>query len=213
MLLRKKVFSLQKMEFMKKIRLLDKLAMTGKFMAGEISLVMDMAIDPEGKESVERDGKYWVFSDGERVHCRFSEGDSVPVMMSYEDAGLDYSVFGGMKGWNDKKSADARYMPHKFVVDGVRCVRVWDFTEEDAVRAGIVKNRGGLYRFGGDAGGFEVDWKVMLRRVVDKMFKVPYMLNPWIVLYDMTPVIVDGKDRAAEREKALLELRDRMGRK
>lgn len=175
---------------MKKIRLLDKLVMTNKFMMGEISMIMDMAIDSQGKESVERDGKYWVFSDGERVHCRFSEGDSVPVMMSYDKAGLDYSVFGGMKGWNDKKSADARYMPNKIVIDRVRCVRVQDFTEDDALRCGIVKNKGGLYRFGGEAGGMEEDWRVMLRRVVEKMFKVPYLLNPWIVLYEVTPVIV-----------------------
>ena len=46
---------------MKKIRLLDKFAMTVKFLRGEISLVMDAAIDAEGKESVVRDGQYWEF--------------------------------------------------------------------------------------------------------------------------------------------------------
>ena len=51
---------------MKKIRLLDKFSMTNKFLRGEISLVMDEVIESEGRESVERDGKYWVFSDGER---------------------------------------------------------------------------------------------------------------------------------------------------
>lgn len=163
--------------------------MTDRFMEGRLSLVVDMAIDPDGKESVSRDGKYWVFNDGERVHCRFSEGDSLPVVMSYQRAGMDASVFGNSRGWSDKRCVNARYLPHRLVVEGVRCVRVQDLGEEDVLKAGVRKNQGGFYVVGGECGGAEEDWREMFGMMFDRMFKVPYALNPWVVVYDMTPVI------------------------
>ena len=176
---------------MKKIRLLDKFSMTNKFLRGEISLVMDEVIESEGRESVERDGKYWVFSDGERVHCRFSEGDSVAVMMSYEKAGLDPAVFGRSAGWRNKLCVNEKYMPHRMVVEGVRCVRACDLTSEDALRAGVYRNAGGYYMVGGACGGSSRDWKTVFMELFDRMFKVLYRDNPWVIVYDVTPVVGD----------------------
>lgn len=174
---------------MKKINLLDKFAMTNKFLKGEISLVVDMAIDADGKESVERDGKYWVFSDGERVHCRFSEGDSVAVMMSYQKAGLDEKVFGSTPGWSRKPCANEKYMPHKMVIEEVRCVRVQELTEEDALRAGVYKSSSGIYMVGGTLGGWSSDWRDMFGQLFNRMFKVLYQDNPWVIVYGVTPVV------------------------
>lgn len=188
--MRKKcVFFAKKEEKMKKVKLLDKFRLTDRFMEGRISLLVDMAVDAEGKDGVVRDGRYFEFSDGERVHCRFTEGDCPVVMMSYEKAGLDRNIFGNSKGWHNKLAADALYMPHKMVIEGVRCVRVQDLTEEEVLRAGVTKNRGGLYLVGGDCGGLEEDWRLMYARLFDKMFKAPYALNPWVIVYDVTPVI------------------------
>ena len=176
---------------MKKIRLLYKFAMTNKFLRGEISLVMDAVIGSDGKESVEREGKYWRFSDGELVHCRFSEGDSVAVMMSYEKAGLDPAVFGKSAGWRNKLCVNEKYMPHRMVVEKVRCVRAWDLSEGDALRAGVYRNAGGYYMVGGACGGSSRDWKTVFMELFDRMFKVPYRDNPWVIVYDMTPVVGD----------------------
>lgn len=175
---------------MKKISLLDKFRLTDLFMQGQVSMIMDRAIDATGKDSVKRDGKYFEFSDGERVHCRFSEGEALPVMMSYSTAGLDYKVFGNTKGWSDKKCADPLYLPHKMVVEKVRCVRAHELTEEEALRTGLHRNRGGYYMVGGACGGAEVDWKVMFARFFDMLLGQPYALNPWVIVYDMTPVVV-----------------------
>lgn len=176
-------------KIMKKIKLRDKFVMTNKFLKGEISLVMDVAIDAEGKQSMARDGKYWVFSDGERVHCRFSEGDSVAVMMSYQKAGLDEKVFGGTPGWTDGRVVNEKYMPHKMVVEKVRCVRAQDLTEEEALRAGLYKSRSGIYMVGGSCGGWSKDWREVFRDLFNRMFKELYEDNPWVIAYDVTPVI------------------------
>ena len=183
------VFLCEKIKRMKKISLLDKFAMTNKFLAGEISLVVDMAIDAAGKDGVERDGKYWVFSDGERVHCRFSEGDSVAVLMSYQKAGLDPRVFGETPGWTKKPCVNEKYMPHKMVIEKVRCVRTQDLTEEEVLRAGLHKNAGGNYMVGGTLGGWSDDWRDMFGQLFNRMFKVLYQDNPWVIVYEVTPVI------------------------
>ena len=175
---------------MKKISLLDKMRLTDRFMDGQLSIVVDAAVDPDGKDSVERDGKYWKFSDGERVHCRFSEGDVLPVVMSYQRAGLDERVFGTSRGWNDKRCVNPKYMPHKMEVERVRCVRVQDLTEEEALKAGMKRNMGGLYMVGGGCGGCDEDWRKMFARMMDFQFRVPYAMNPWVVVYDMKPIIV-----------------------
>jgi len=175
---------------MKKISLLDKFRLTDLFLQGMVSMVMDQAIDATGKDSVMQDGRYFEFSDGERVHCRYAVGDALPVMMSYGKAGLDYKVFGNTRGWQDKKSADAVYMPHKLVVESVRCVRVQDLTEEDALRTGLHRNHGGYYMVGGACGGADPNWKVMFSRFFDMLFGKPYALNPWVIVYEMKPVIV-----------------------
>lgn len=174
---------------MKKITLSDKFRLTDRFMEGRLSLVVDAAVLPDGKASVVRDGRYWVFSDGERVHCRFSEGDSLPVVMSYERAGLDPSVFGGMPGWKDARRADARYLPHRLVVEKVRCVRVRELGEGDVLRAGIVRNSGGMYMAGGRCGGMDRDWRRMYASLFWQTFGVRYERNPWVVVYEMTPVL------------------------
>lgn len=174
---------------MKKIRLLDKICLTDRFMEGRLSLVLDAAISADGKESVTRDGKYFVFSDGKRIHCRFSEGDSMPVVMSYSRAGLDRNVFGNSPGWNDRNKVNAKYLPHRMVVEGVRCVRAQDLTEEEALRAGMTRNQGGYYLVGGKCGGSSKDWKVMFSSMFNMMFKVMYGDNPWVIVYDVTPVV------------------------
>ena len=174
---------------MKKICLNDRFCMTSKFLAGEITLILDKVIEPDGKDSVRCDGRYFEFSDGERIHCRYAVGDSVAVAMSYSDAGLSSEVFGMMAGWRDKSRVNALYMPHRFVVEGVRCVRVMDLSEEDVLRLGVKKNQGGLYLVGGDCGGMEQDWRRMFERVFNGRARVPYALNPWVVIYDVTPVI------------------------
>ena len=174
---------------MKKISLLDKFRLTDRFMDGRLSLVVDKSIDPEGKDGVIRDGRYFVFSDGERVHCRFAEGESLPVVMSYSQAGLDPAIFGGSAGWNDKRYANAKYIPHKLVVERVRCVRVQDLTEEEVLRAGVTKNKGGYYMVGGKCGGAEKDWRRMFAKMFDLQFKMLYSDNPWVIVYDMTPVV------------------------
>lgn len=163
--------------------------MTGKFLAREISLVIDKVIEPEGKSGVVQDGRYFEFSDGERVHTRWAVGDSIAVAESYEKAGMDVRVFGGLPGWRDKSRVSARYMPHRFVVERVRCVRVQELGEEDALRAGVKKNEGGKYLVGGDCGGWTDGWREMFARMFDIKGKVPYALNPWVIVYDITPVI------------------------
>lgn len=173
---------------MKKINLSDRFGLTEKFVEGRIRVVLDMAVDAEGKESVKEDGRYWEFSDGERVHCRFAEGDSVAVLMNYRDAGMDASVFGETDGWRKKMCVNAKYMPYRMVVEGVRCVRAKDLTEDDALNCGVRKNGAGMYHVGGDCGGMETDWRRMLSRMFDRMFKVPYEMNPWVMVYDVTPV-------------------------
>lgn len=177
---------------MKKISLLEKFRFTDRFLQGGISKVIDAVIVPDGKESVKRDGQYWVFNDGERVHCRFKEGESLPVVMSYRAAGLDSKVFGSCMGWNDKRFVNERYMPHRLVVEHVRCVRVQDLTEEDALGCGVWKNRGGYYMVGGACGGVEEDWRKMFSIWFNLAFRVPYAFNPWVVIYDMTPVIANA---------------------
>ena len=174
---------------MKRIRLNEALLQTGKFLSGELSFLLDVAIDPAGKESVERDGQYFVFSDGTRVHCRYKEGDSVAVMMKYRDAGLPEKIFGPTRGWNDRRYVDVLYMPHRFVVEKVRCVRVQDLTEEEILRAGVRKNAGGKYVAGGVAGGAFDTPQEMLRLIYTHLFKPPYALNPWVIVYEVTPLL------------------------
>lgn len=178
---------------MKKKCLDDKVHMTEKFLAGEVGLILDKVIAPDGKESVKEDGRYFEFSDGERVHCRYAVGDGVVVAMSYEKAGLSKELFGEMPGWTDKSRANAAYLPHKFVVEGVRCVRVKDLTEEDMLRAGVKKNLGGFYLVGGAVGGAEKECWRAFGRMFNLRSSVPYALNPWVIVYDVTPVIGRAK--------------------
>lgn len=176
---------------MKRIRFNDALLQTRKFVDGELSVIVDVAIDPAGKESVERDGQYFVFSDGTRVHCRYSEKDCVAVVMSYKNAGLPERVFGMMRGWNDRRFVDALYMPHRFVVEKVRCVRVQDLTEEEILRAGVRKNAGGKYMAGGVAGGVYGSAVGAWKALYCQMLRVPYALNPWVIVYEVTPLLGD----------------------
>lgn len=174
---------------MKKKCLDDKVNMTSKFLSGEISLILDKVIDADGKGSVKERGRYYDFSDGESVHSRYAVGDVVAVAMSYRDAKMDRDVWGGTAGWLDKSQVNAAYMPYRFVVERVRCVRVQDLTEEEVLRAGVKKNLGGNYLVGGVVGGFDRDWRVMFGRLFDRRSKVPYAMNPWVIVYDVTPVI------------------------
>lgn len=174
---------------MKKISLVDKFSLTDKFMNGEISLVLEEAIPAEGKDSVKQDGRYFEFSDGERVHCRFAEGDAVAVMMSYKQAGLDPKIFGYTEGWEKKRFALDVYMPHRMIVKEVKCVRAQDITLGEALRAGLHMNKGGYYTVGGNCGGIEQDWKKLFMLYFDLLLKHPYRANPWVVMYEVTPVI------------------------
>lgn len=177
---------------MKKKCLDDKVNMTSKFLSGEIGLILDRVIAPEGKDSVREDGRYFVFNDGERVHSRYYPGEGVAVAMSYRDAIMDREVWGHTAGWTDKSQVNANYMPYRFVVERVRCVRVQDLTEEDVLKAGVRRNAGGNYYVGGVVGGFDSDWRVMFSRLFDRRSKVPYALNPWVIVYDVTPVLARG---------------------
>lgn len=178
---------------MKKIVLKDRFCMTRKFLRGELSMIVDMVIAPEGKESVKEDGRYYRFSDGSEVHTRFKPGDMIAVAMSYEDCGLDKAMFGNSDGWKNKMRVNAEYMPNKLEVERVRCVRVKDLSEEDMIRAGVRKNSAG-YAYGGDCGWFEKECWMMFANWFDKNFKVPYSMNPWVVVYDCKPIIVTKED-------------------
>lgn len=175
---------------MKKFCFNDRANMTRKFLDGKISLIWDNVLDSAGKDSVKaRDGRYFEFSDGDLVHARFGVGDSVGVAMSYRDAGLDEQVFGASAGWNNKTRVNASYLPFRFVVEGIRCVRVQDLTESEVLRAGVERNSGGKYLVGGVIGGFSDDWRKMFAMLFDSRSKVPYALNPWVIVYDVTPVV------------------------
>lgn len=174
---------------MKKVCLDDKFCLTSKFLAGEIGILMGKVVDATGKDSVKEDGRYYEFSDGERVHTRWAVGESVSVAMSYQKAGLDKDVFGETPGWRDKSRVNPAYMPHRVVIEDVRCMRVQDLTEEDVLKMGVHKNPAGYYMFGGDCGGSDLDWRVIFRWYFDKVSKVPYLLNPWVIVYDVTPVV------------------------
>lgn len=174
---------------MKKFSFADKFRLTDRFKEGKISIILDKVIDPDGKDSVQRRGRYWDFSDGESFHARFDEGDVVVVMSSYRDEGLDPRIFGESSGWNNKQMANAKYMMNHFVVDRVRCVRAQDLTEEEVLKAGVQRNPAGLYFVGGACGGHEATCREMFERLFNKMFKVVYAENPWVIVYDITPVI------------------------
>lgn len=185
---------------MKRIRLNDTVCLTDKFMSGNLTLILDDVIDSEGCDLLERDGKYFLFSNGKNVHCRFSEGDSVAVMMRYRDTGLDQKVFGDNRGWNDRRYVLPEYMPHRFVVEEVRCVRAQDLTEEEILRAGISKNLGGRYLAGGRVGGAEDTAQGMFHKLFNFLFKIPYQKNPWVIMYEVTPVLADTSSyKKAER--------------
>lgn len=179
---------------MKKVCLNDKFCMTEKFLLGQISLLLGKIVAANGKDSVKEDGRYYEFSDGERVHTRWAVGDPVCVAMSYEKAGLDRKIFGGMAGWTDKSRVNPVYMPFKFIVEHVRCVHVQDLTEEEALRAGVYKNAGGNYMVGGALGGWSKDWREMFRLYFERISNIPYAMNPWVIVYDVTPV-VPGRNR------------------
>lgn len=174
---------------MKKIYFNDRFCLTDKFLRGEISLVVDDVLDgADGREFAERDGRYFVFPNGERWHTRLTEGDSVVVMMSYEKAGMPVRMFGTSKGWRNKRCVNEKYMPYRVVVEGVKCVRVQDLTEEEMLRAGIRKNAGGNYMVGGEIGGWSADCREMFARMFNAWSKVMWEDNPWVIVYDVTPV-------------------------
>lgn len=174
---------------MKKIYLNDRFCLTAKFLMGEISLVVDDVLDAaEGRESVDRDGRYFVFPDGEKWHTRFAEGDSVVVKTSYEKAGLDKRVYGDSKGWRNRRCTNEKYLPYRMVVEGVRCVRVQDLTEEEMLRAGVHRGGNSSYMVGGEIGGWSADCKEMFARMFNAWSKVPWEENPWVIVYDVTPV-------------------------
>lgn len=189
---------------MKKFYLNDRANMTRKFLDRKVSLVWDNVVEPTGKEWVKGHGRYFEFSDGERVHAKYAVGDAVAVAMSYRDAGMDEHVFGGTAGWMNKTRVNAVYMPFRFVVEQVRCVRIQDLGEEEVLRAGVEKNRGGNYLVGGSVGGFSDDWREMFARLFDSRSKVPYALNPWVVVYDVTPVIGSEYARRSKSDVVLL---------
>lgn len=170
---------------MKKMRFPDKFRLTDRFLEGRISLVVDKVIPSDGRSDVVRDGKYWEFSDGTRVHCRYSEGDCVAVMMSYSRAGLSREQFGGMDGWTNPLKVRAEYMPHRMVVERVRCVRSSGLGEDEVLRAGVTRNGGGYYMVGGRCGGVSLDWREMFRR----MYRIGKEDDPWLIVYDVTPVL------------------------
>lgn len=179
----------QNFKNMKKFSFADKFRLTDRFREGKITVILDKVIDPDGKDGVKRDGRYWEFSDGDRIHARFDEGDSVVVMSSYREEGLDPAVFGESPGWSDKQQANPKYMLSHFIVEKVRCVRVQDLTEEEVLRAGVQKNAGGLYFVGGACGGYEETFQRMHERLFNRLSKVVYQDNPWVIVYDVTPVV------------------------
>ena len=174
---------------MKKYSFLDKFRLTDRFKEGKVSLIIDNIIDADEKKSVIEEGRYYEFSDGERIHTKWAVGDSVVVMSSYRDEGLDERIFGNSQGWMRKQCANPKYMLNHFVVDRVRCVRVQDITEEEFLRMGVTKTPNGLYHLGGECGGFEQSYRELLKRYFDKISRVPYAMNPWVVLYDITPCV------------------------
>lgn len=173
---------------MKKHRFRNATVMIQKFLSGELRLLIGESVVAEGGDAV-RDGRYFVFGDGSRVHCKYVEGDKVAVMMSYKEAGLSAEQFAMSRGWSDRRYANALFMPHHFVVDKVRCLRVRDFSEEDMLRSGVFKNGGGYYMVGGDVGGIEKNAVDVFRRMFDRYSSVPYELNPWVIVYDIIPLI------------------------
>lgn len=168
---------------MKKHRFSNASVMERKFLSGEISLIVGEVIDVP--QCGTRNGRYWEFGGGRRVHCKYVEGDRVAVMMSYRDAGLPESEFGEMRGWSNRKYASELYMPNFFVVKGVRCVRVSELSEEDILRSGVYVNRGGNYMVGGSVGGWERSASAAFRR----MIRVAYDADPFVVVYDVLPII------------------------
>lgn len=172
---------------MKKINLPDRYLMTKKFLRGEIGVVVDKAISADGKESVARDGRYWVFNDGEKVHCRFDEGDRVAVLQSYRDAGLPRERFEDCLGWTKKVSVNPKYMPTAMVIDKVRVMRVQDLTDAELCKAGVIP-AGRRWQVGGDIGGAEDTPAEIFARMFNRKFKELWEENPWVVVYNVTPV-------------------------
>lgn len=172
---------------MKKHRFRNASAMTQKFLQGEIRLILGESVDCEG--GVERDGRYFRFENGESLHCKYVEGDRVAVMMSYKEAGLPAEQFAQSRGWNDRRYVSERYMPHTFTVEGVRCVRVKELTEEEMLKCGVYVNRGGNYMVGGSVGGWERSASAAFARMWNFEHKIPYERNPWVIVYDIVPLV------------------------
>lgn len=172
---------------MKKINLPDRYLMTKKFLRGEICVVVDKSIPADGKDSVERDGRYWNFSDGTRVHCRFDEGDRVAVLQSYRDAGLPKCKFGDCLGWTKKVSVNPKYMPTAMVIDKVRVMRVKELTDAEMCKSGVIP-AGKKWQIGGEIGGAENTPAESFARMFNRRFSELWDENPWVVVYDITPV-------------------------
>lgn len=160
-----------------------------KYLSGEIVWLLDGVLPGEGRESCRVVGRYAEFGNGERWHFRFAVGDQVAVMMSYRDAGLSERLFGSEPGWSDAKRAEAVYMPHRFVVEGVDCVRARELGEEVILGSGVKRNAGGLYIVGGRVGGVFRDLRDAFAARFDAQFREGYASDPWVMVYKIKPIM------------------------
>jgi len=175
---------------MKKVRFSGRFGLLQKYLSGEIVWLLDGVLPSAGRESCRMVGRYAEFGSGERWHARFAVGDQVAVMMSYRDAGLSEGLFGSEPGWLDGMKAEARYMPHRFVVESVACVRASGIGEDVMLGSGVKRNAGGMYLVGGRVGGVFRDLRDAFAARFDAQFREgAWSSDPWVMVYGIKPIM------------------------
>ena len=158
-----------------------------------------------GRVLPDKDGKIYAVANGENiiVKLRYKVGEVVAVAQSYEQVyrqgnmDADDAIIRGLKydpGMCNKMYVRAALMPHQIRITGIRCERLWDISDEDCMKEGVVdvtyfKTGGRPYElFALPGHEYEETFNTPRRAFAALIDKVSgrgtWDRNPWVVVYE-----------------------------
>lgn len=135
----------------------------------------------------------------EREAPRYKVGDVVAVAQSYRDvcascfepnaAILRLFEDQRLASWSNKMFVKAELMPHQIRITGIKCERLYDISEEDCMKEGILGDveydKYEVYGlFGNSDDGFDTP-REAFASLIDKVSgRGTWKRNPWVVAYE-----------------------------
>ena len=195
---------------MKKIIFNDRYGLTQAVIDGRKTMTRRIEFDKEFQKMIDDSDSYY-YDDGylvfatqdvdiHHVKTRYKVGEVVAVAQRYQDI-FDYSNCVNPydwedddkpSGWTNKMFTEAKLMPHRIRITGIKCERLQDISDADCLKEGVYSDYADtefppreFYDYGGNTdNGFDTP-REAFASLIDKVSGCgTWASNPWVVAYE-----------------------------